>query len=186
MPGILEPAPTTASTHPRPTNEGRLHKRGPPPPQCHGSLFLFDSAVGTMDPILISPQYGAPPSEADWESAQSVLTLAPLSASSRRPSSTTVPPAAAPSSPRPGAGGARNGTAAAQKRRASRAATTYPRKRATKACLTCRFRRTKCDNAQPACAACLRRGAECTYQETDLSTYVFLSLPGSVGDLPVS
>ncbi|KAI5456701.1 hypothetical protein BGZ63DRAFT_396019 [Mariannaea sp. PMI_226] len=62
-------------------------------------------------------------------------------------------------------------TTTAQKRRPSRAATAYPRKRATKACITCRFRRTKCDNARPSCAACLRLGATCTYQETDLSTF---------------
>lgn len=62
-------------------------------------------------------------------------------------------------------------SSSSKKRRASRSAMTYPRKRATKACLTCRFRRTKCDNARPACAACVRLGADCAYQETDHSRY---------------
>lgn len=62
-------------------------------------------------------------------------------------------------------------SASSQKRKASRSAMTYPRKRAIKACLTCRFRRTKCDNARPACAACVRLGADCAYQETDHSRY---------------
>ncbi|CAK7217250.1 Zcf27p [Sporothrix eucalyptigena] len=57
------------------------------------------------------------------------------------------------------------------KRRLPRAAATYPRKRATQACLTCRFRRTKCDNARPACAACVRLGADCSYREADHSTF---------------
>ncbi|KAK9236472.1 hypothetical protein V1525DRAFT_420403 [Lipomyces kononenkoae] len=43
--------------------------------------------------------------------------------------------------------------AMAQKRRHSRPAAAYPRKRATQACHTCRFRRTKCDNSRPACAS---------------------------------
>ncbi|KYG47169.1 hypothetical protein M433DRAFT_152584 [Acidomyces richmondensis BFW] len=63
-----------------------------------------------------------------------------------------------------------------QKRQHSRAATTYPRKRATRACLTCRFRRTKCDNARPSCASCVRLGADCTYQPTDSSSFDSASL----------
>ncbi|CAK7227871.1 Zcf27p [Sporothrix curviconia] len=77
-------------------------------------------------------------------------------------SSLARPPA--PPAPAPSAG---PGT----KRRLPRAAATYPRKRATQACLTCRFRRTKCDNARPACAACVRLGADCSYREADHSTF---------------
>lgn len=46
----------------------------------------------------------------------------------------------------------------------------YPRKRAAQACHTCRLRRTKCDNAQPACSSCNDLGTECVYQEKDKST----------------
>lgn len=62
------------------------------------------------------------------------------------------------------------------KRRAPRLAASYPRKRAIQACRTCRFRRTKCDNARPSCASCVRRGAECIYQPTDTSTFDAASL----------
>ncbi|KAJ5889302.1 hypothetical protein N7504_010112 [Penicillium tannophilum] len=66
--------------------------------------------------------------------------------------------------------------ASPQKRRHSRAAGTYPRKRATQACHTCRLRRTKCDNTRPSCASCVRLGAECTYQQIDPSTFDSASL----------
>lgn len=114
-----------------------------------------------------SLQYGAQSDNADSGSGYSEPLLGALGTTAGRPS-TTVP---APSASRRVAV-TDYSTAAGQKRRLSRAATTYPRKRATKACLICRFRRTKCDNARPACAACLRLGADCTYQETDHSTYV--------------
>ncbi|KAJ5664698.1 hypothetical protein N7462_011511 [Penicillium macrosclerotiorum] len=63
-----------------------------------------------------------------------------------------------------------------QKRKYSRTAITWPRKRATQACHTCRFRRTKCDNTRPACTSCVRLGAECTYQDKDPSTFDAASL----------
>ncbi|KAJ5816220.1 hypothetical protein N7447_008453 [Penicillium robsamsonii] len=63
-----------------------------------------------------------------------------------------------------------------QKRRHSRAAATYPRKRATQACQTCRLKRTKCDNTRPSCASCVRLGAECSYQQMCLSTFDSASL----------
>ncbi|KAL2865315.1 uncharacterized protein BJX67DRAFT_389519 [Aspergillus lucknowensis] len=58
-----------------------------------------------------------------------------------------------------------------QKRTHARPAATYPRKRATKACHTCRFRRTKCDNARPSCSSCVRLGADCLYAQADPSTF---------------
>ncbi|SPO03667.1 uncharacterized protein DNG_06350 [Cephalotrichum gorgonifer] len=80
-----------------------------------------------MEPTQASQSYGAHPSNAQNDIG---------------------PTAPAPSPP--GRAVAVDGAAASgQKRRLPRAATTYPRKRATKACLTCRFRRTKCDNALP-------------------------------------
>ncbi|OQD98654.1 hypothetical protein PENVUL_c069G01832 [Penicillium vulpinum] len=63
-----------------------------------------------------------------------------------------------------------------QKRRHARAAATYPRKRATQACQTCRLRRTKCDNTRPSCASCVRLGAECSYQQFCPSTFDSASL----------
>ncbi|KAL1864985.1 hypothetical protein VTK73DRAFT_5535 [Phialemonium thermophilum] len=85
-------------------------------------------------------------------------------------SGSSAPPPSPPGSSRR-AGDLRPPAVVPQKRRpAPRPATTYPRKRATQACLTCRFRRTKCDNARPACASCVRLGAECTYSEADAST----------------
>ncbi|KAJ5320225.1 hypothetical protein N7508_000508 [Penicillium antarcticum] len=65
---------------------------------------------------------------------------------------------------------------ASHKRKHPRAAGTYPRKRATQACHTCRLRRTKCDNTRPACASCVRLGAECSYQQIDPSTFDSASL----------
>ncbi|KAJ5787301.1 hypothetical protein N7457_002291 [Penicillium paradoxum] len=57
------------------------------------------------------------------------------------------------------------------KRRHSRATATYPRKRATQACHTCRHRRTKCDNTRPSCASCLRLGAECSYEQISFASF---------------
>ncbi|OQE38064.1 hypothetical protein PENCOP_c009G07705 [Penicillium coprophilum] len=63
-----------------------------------------------------------------------------------------------------------------QKRGHARPAATYPRKRATQACQTCRLRRTKCDNTRPACASCVRLGAECSYRQICFSTFDSASL----------
>ncbi|KAJ5158784.1 uncharacterized protein N7500_008435 [Penicillium coprophilum] len=63
-----------------------------------------------------------------------------------------------------------------QKRGHARSAATYPRKRATQACQTCRLRRTKCDNTRPACASCVRLGAECSYRQICFSTFDSASL----------
>ncbi|CAG9983799.1 unnamed protein product [Clonostachys byssicola] len=39
----------------------------------------------------------------------------------------------------------------------------YPRKRGATACHLCRVRKTKCDNARPACGSCVQHKAECVY-----------------------
>ncbi|KIW05919.1 uncharacterized protein PV09_03112 [Verruconis gallopava] len=52
----------------------------------------------------------------------------------------------------------------------------YPRKRAVQACQTCRQRRTKCDNEQPACTSCRNLGVECNYRTKDKSTFDAASL----------
>ena len=72
------------------------------------------------------------------------------------------PQSSATTGPNAGAG---SGT----KRRLPRAAATYPRMRATQACLTCRFRLTECDNARPACAACVRLESDCSYRKANHS-----------------
>ncbi len=107
-----------------------------------------------MEPIESLPQYHQLAGNIDSESSPSVPALGDGSM--------------APSTAEHGTFTVEQ-TVTNQKRRASRAATTYPRKRATQACETCRFRRTKCDNARPGCAACVRLGADCSYQEADLS-----------------
>ncbi|KAL4881052.1 hypothetical protein BJY04DRAFT_218569 [Aspergillus karnatakaensis] len=48
---------------------------------------------------------------------------------------------------------------------------TYPRKRATQACHTCRQKRIKCDNEHPACGSCTNLGVQCIYRENDNSTF---------------
>ncbi|KAH6706409.1 hypothetical protein BKA61DRAFT_739337 [Leptodontidium sp. MPI-SDFR-AT-0119] len=52
----------------------------------------------------------------------------------------------------------------------------YPRKRAVQACRTCRRRRTKCDNEQPACTSCINLDIPCIYEEKDKSTFDAASL----------
>ncbi|KAG4433504.1 hypothetical protein IFR05_011013 [Cadophora sp. M221] len=52
----------------------------------------------------------------------------------------------------------------------------YPRKRAVQACRTCRRRRTKCDNEQPACTSCIDLDIPCIYEEKDKSTFDAASL----------
>ncbi|KAF2822051.1 hypothetical protein CC86DRAFT_358042 [Ophiobolus disseminans] len=47
----------------------------------------------------------------------------------------------------------------------------YPRKRAARACLTCRRRRTKCDNEQPSCTSCTALQVECVYREIDKASF---------------
>jgi hypothetical protein len=67
-----------------------------------------------------------------------------------------------------------NGTTTSTKRQrdeSSRETKSYPRKRALKACKTCRFRKTKCDNARPICGFCRSLSAVCVYDDAcDLST----------------
>lgn len=58
----------------------------------------------------------------------------------------------------------------------SRAATTYPRKRALTACDTCRLKKIKCDNVRPRCGSCIKNGnMNCHYrtddQQKDYSSY---------------
>lgn len=45
----------------------------------------------------------------------------------------------------------------------NRSGAQYARKRATHACLTCRLRKSKCDNQLPKCSFCVRSGSECNY-----------------------
>ncbi|KAL6451877.1 hypothetical protein SBY92_003185 [Candida maltosa Xu316] len=50
----------------------------------------------------------------------------------------------------------------------SRAAATYPRKRALTACDTCRLKKIKCDNVRPSCGSCVRNGnTKCHYRTDD-------------------
>ncbi|KAH6618790.1 hypothetical protein C7974DRAFT_441275 [Boeremia exigua] len=58
-----------------------------------------------------------------------------------------------------------------QKRPAPRGSASYPRKRAVTACQVCRARRTKCDNAKPACTFCVKVGAKCIQAPVDLSSF---------------
>ncbi|KAL7267655.1 Zcf27p [Rhizina undulata] len=58
----------------------------------------------------------------------------------------------------------------------SRAASSYPRKRAVSACLVCRGRKTKCDNQRPQCGFCMQTGAECVYEAEKLATFDAASL----------
>jgi hypothetical protein len=50
-------------------------------------------------------------------------------------------------------------------RKRQRSDTVYPRKRALMACQLCRGRKTKCDNARPACSFCVSVGAACVYRD---------------------
>lgn len=59
----------------------------------------------------------------------------------------------------------------AHKRPAPRGSASYPRKRAVTACQVCRARRTKCDNAKPACSFCVKSGANCIQAPVDLSSF---------------
>lgn len=63
------------------------------------------------------------------------------------------------------------GTPARGKRPAPRGTAAYPRKRAVSACQVCRARRTKCDNAKPACSFCRKVGAVCIQSAVDLSSF---------------
>lgn len=54
-----------------------------------------------------------------------------------------------------------------------RQAASYNRRRATRACIICRTRKTKCDNQRPVCGFCTATGGECRYPDdegTDHST----------------
>ena len=62
-------------------------------------------------------------------------------------------------------------TSTGQKRPAPRGSAAYPRKRAVTACQVCRSRRTKCDNAKPACSFCVKAGAKCIQAPVDLSSF---------------
>lgn len=67
---------------------------------------------------------------------------------------------------------------------ASRQTQGYPRKRASKACNTCRLRKTKCNNERPVCGFCQSLGAVCGYdEEGDVSTYVYFPLVETPADL---
>ncbi|KXH30951.1 hypothetical protein CSAL01_07580 [Colletotrichum salicis] len=68
----------------------------------------------------------------------------------------------------------------AETRASSRKRPAYPRKRAAQACLTCRQRRTKCDNEKPACNSCKKLGIEypprlACAQELGISSLFFVS-----------
>ncbi|KAH7369202.1 hypothetical protein B0T11DRAFT_71532 [Plectosphaerella cucumerina] len=51
----------------------------------------------------------------------------------------------------------------------NRSGSQYPRKRASQACLTCRARKSRCDNQRPKCGFCLKSDAECNYPKTELT-----------------
>ncbi|KFA81926.1 hypothetical protein S40288_06901 [Stachybotrys chartarum IBT 40288] len=51
----------------------------------------------------------------------------------------------------------------------SRSGAQYARKRASQACLTCRARKSRCDNQRPKCGFCVGSGADCNYPGSDLS-----------------
>jgi hypothetical protein len=52
-------------------------------------------------------------------------------------------------------------------------AMSYPRKRAVTACESCRVRKTKCDNARPRCASCIKNSLPCSYDpRLDHSSWV--------------
>lgn len=65
-----------------------------------------------------------------------------------------------------------------QNKRARRSTGIYPRKRAALACQLCRHRKTKCDNARPACGFCSSLHVSCVYGDdsTDLTSYDSASL----------
>ncbi|KAL3492150.1 hypothetical protein BJX62DRAFT_236587 [Aspergillus germanicus] len=48
-----------------------------------------------------------------------------------------------------------------------RAAGSYDRRRAGRACIVCRARKTKCDNNRPVCGFCLATGGHCQYAEDE-------------------
>lgn len=47
----------------------------------------------------------------------------------------------------------------------------YDRRRAPRACLVCRQRKTKCDNQRPACGFCVAAGGECIYPDADTTKF---------------
>lgn len=59
-------------------------------------------------------------------------------------------------------------TQSTQRRRVERQRTdvTYPRKRAVRACKTCRVKKVKCNNARPICGMCAEFNATCTYDDS--------------------
>ncbi|CAK7210466.1 Zcf27p [Sporothrix bragantina] len=145
------------------------------------------SAITTNTSLSpLSTSTASPPavSSASASSAMAAVMRAPqpqhMSSSPSPTASTHLAPSSSdPAAPLSSAATTRTtpttNTGPGTKRRLPRAAATYPRKRATQACLTCRFRRTKCDNARPACAACVRLGADCSYREADHSTLTILN-----------
>ncbi|KAH6985338.1 hypothetical protein EDB80DRAFT_732121 [Ilyonectria destructans] len=54
-----------------------------------------------------------------------------------------------------------------------RADVTYPRRRAVRACKTCRVKKVKCNNARPICGMCAEFNATCIYDDSteDCSSY---------------
>lgn len=52
---------------------------------------------------------------------------------------------------------------------ATRSGGTYERRKAVKACLVCRARKTKCDNVRPICGFCKSTGGECRYSSDNSS-----------------
>ena len=67
-------------------------------------------------------------------------------------------------------------SAVPRKRPAPRGTAAYPRRRAIRACETCRSRRTRCDNKKPTCSFCEKVGAKCVTSPTGLSSYVKLQV----------
>ncbi|KAL4882063.1 hypothetical protein BJY04DRAFT_217755 [Aspergillus karnatakaensis] len=52
-----------------------------------------------------------------------------------------------------------------------RAAGSYERKRAGRACIVCRARKTKCDNNRPVCGFCAATGGHCQYTEDEATDH---------------
>ncbi|KAH7304079.1 hypothetical protein B0I35DRAFT_445849 [Stachybotrys elegans] len=51
----------------------------------------------------------------------------------------------------------------------NRSGSQYARKRASQACLTCRARKSRCDNQRPRCSFCISAGADCNWPGSDLN-----------------
>ncbi|OJJ44613.1 hypothetical protein ASPZODRAFT_698914 [Penicilliopsis zonata CBS 506.65] len=58
-----------------------------------------------------------------------------------------------------------------RRRPVARGTAAYPRRRAIRACETCRSRRTRCDNKKPVCSFCEKVGAQCITNPAGYSSF---------------